>query len=118
MNSPVEARSLPFSERTPSNHYMAQPQPSDVGFGYVRHESVEMPDTDNNDYPSMPRTPGPLKSAMKTPGAAPKDFRSILSPTFKEDEVLEKQEAQTEKTQAQDLVSHAGALGLGMRTTS
>ena len=86
---------------------MAQPQPSDVGFGYVRHESVEMPDTDNNDYPSMPRTPGPLKSAMKTLGGAPKDFRSILSPTFKEDEILEKSEAQTEKIQAQDLVGYA-----------
>ncbi|KAK5132455.1 hypothetical protein LTR08_009066 [Meristemomyces frigidus] len=104
VNSPVEARKFPFSERTLSNHYMAQPQPSDVGFGYVnRVESVEMPDTDNNDYPSMPRTPGPLKSAMKTPGGAPRDFRNMLSPTFKEDEVLEKHEAQTEKTQAQDL---------------
>lgn len=109
VDSPVEARKLPFSTRTTTNHYMAQPQPSDVGFGYMgKHESVEMPDTDNNDYPSMPKSPlrtGGLKSAMKTPGAAPRDFGNILSPTFKEDETLEKQEAHTEKRQAQDLVS-------------
>jgi len=85
---------------------MAQPQVSDVGFGYMgKHESVEMPDTDNNDYPHMQSAPrGPLKSAMRTPGAPPRDFGNILSPTFKEEDMLEKQEALTEKTQAQDLV--------------
>ncbi|KAK5122485.1 hypothetical protein LTR85_004069 [Meristemomyces frigidus] len=105
VDSPVEPRKLPFADRTVTNHYMAQPQPSDVGFGYMKHESVEMPDTDNNDYPSMPTggMKSPLKSAMKTPGAAPRDFGNILSPTFKEDETLEKQEAHTEKRQAQDL---------------
>ena len=77
-----------------------------------------MPDTDNNDYPNMPRTPGLLKSAMKTPGGAPRDFHNILSPTFKEDEVLEKQEAQTEKTQAQDLVSHVQSTGQGVQAPS
>ncbi len=83
---------------------MAQPQPSDVGFGYVnRHESVEMPDTDDNDYPSVPKTP--LKSALKTPGAAPRDFHDFRSPTFREEEVLEKNEAATDIKQAADLVS-------------
>ncbi|KAK0893977.1 hypothetical protein LTR91_024704 [Friedmanniomyces endolithicus] len=81
---------------------MAQPQPSDVGFGYVnRHESVEMPDTDDNDYPSVPKTP--LKSALKTPGAAPRDFHDFRSPTFREEEVLEKNEAATDIKQAADL---------------
>lgn len=103
VNSPIDAKKLPFSEPR-TNHYMAQPQPSDVGFGYVnRHESVEMPDTDNNDYPSMPKSP--LKSAMKTPGAPPRDFRNLMSPTFREEDVLEKQEVHTEKQQAQDIVS-------------
>lgn len=109
VDSPVEAKKLPFSQKNPpSNHYMAQPQPSDVGFGYVnRHESVEMPDTDNNDYPSVPKTPlkSPLKSAMKTPGAPPRDLGNIMSPKFQEEEVLEKRELATERQQAKDLVS-------------
>lgn len=86
---------------------MAQPQVSDMGFGYVnKHESVEMPDTDNNDYPAMKHQPlkSPLKSAMKTPGAPPRDLGNILSPTFKEEDRLEKEEALTEKQQAADLV--------------
>ncbi|KAI6909257.1 hypothetical protein D0869_01842 [Hortaea werneckii] len=107
VDSPVEAKKLPFSQKNPpTNHYMAQPQPSDVGFGYMnRHESVEMPDTDNNDYPSMPKSPlkSPLKSAMKTPGAPPRDLGNIMSPKFREEEVLEKRELATEKQQAQDL---------------
>lgn len=89
---------------------MAQPQVSDVGFGYVqnKHESVEMPDTDNNDYPAM-KTPlkSAMKSAMKTPGAPPRDFGNMLSPTFKEEEQLEKDQAHTDKEQARDLVGHS-----------
>ena len=83
---------------------MAQPQPSDVGFGYVnRHESVEMPDTDNNDYPKTPLK-SPLKSAMKTPGAAPRGLgNAMFSPTFTHEEILEKQEKHTEKEQARDV---------------
>ena len=89
---------------------MAQPQPADVGFGYLRnhHESVEMPNTEPNGYePMTPKTPlkSPLKSAMKTPGAAPRDLgKAILSPVFQE-EYLEKREKHTEKQQAKDIVS-------------
>jgi hypothetical protein len=97
VHSPIEPR---------SNHFMAQPQVSDVGFGYVqnKHESVEMPDTDNNDYPAMKT---PLKSALKTPGAPPRDFgQAMLSPTFKEEQQLEKDQAHTDKEQARDLVNY------------
>lgn len=86
---------------------MAQPQVSDVGFGYVnKHESVEMPDTDYQP-PLTARTipKSPLKSAMKTPGAPPKDLNAILSPTFKEEQILEKTEKHTDKEQAKDIVS-------------
>ncbi|KAK3053188.1 hypothetical protein LTR09_005814 [Extremus antarcticus] len=88
----------------PSNHFMAQPQPSDVGFGYVnKHESVEMPDTENPDYPKSPLK-SPLKSAMKTPGAAPRDFGNVpFTPRFTQEEVLEKEDKFTEKQQAKDL---------------
>lgn len=118
VHSPIERTQQPFNEPvSTTNHYMAQPQPSDVGFGYVnrsRHESVEMPDTDNNEYPitttvlkAPPKGPlkSPLKSAMKTPGAPPRDFGAVLSPTFKEEQFLEKTEDYTEKIQAKDLVS-------------
>ena len=112
VDSPIEPKkgSSPFAD-PPTTHYMAQLQPSDVGFGYVnRHESVEMPDTDQNDYPTMtsktPKTPmrSPLKSAMKTPGAPPRELGAIFSPTFKEEEYLEKKEAHTDKEQARDMV--------------
>lgn len=86
---------------------MAQPQVSDLGFGYVnKHESVEMPDTDYQP-PLTARTipKSPLKSAMKTPGAPPKDLHAILSPTFKEEQILEKTEKHTDKEQAKDVVS-------------
>ena len=65
-----------------------------------------MPDTDYNPpltAKSIPKSP--LKSAMRTPGAPPKDLHAILSPTFREEHVLEKREAYTEKEQAKDLVS-------------
>ena len=94
---------------------MAQAQPGDVGFGYLRdhHESVEMPETDQNGYEvTTPRTPlkSPLKSAMKTPGAAPRDVgKAILSPAFQDpishEEYLEKREKHTDKQQARDVVS-------------
>lgn len=89
---------------------MAQPQPSDIGFGYVnKHESVEMPDTDQYEYPAMtPKTPlkSPLKSALKTPGAPPRDLgNAVFSPTFREEEIMEKMEKHTEKEQARDVVS-------------
>ncbi|KAK4560941.1 hypothetical protein LTR86_004896 [Recurvomyces mirabilis] len=104
VNSPIEPKKTPFSEST-SKYFMAQPQVSDVGFGYVnRHESVEMPDTDENPYPSMPKTPrSPLKSALKTPGHAPKDFGALRSATFREEEILDKHETHNDKRQAQDL---------------
>ena len=96
---------------TATNHYMAQPQPADVGFGYInKHDSVEMPETDTNNgyYPAQtPKSPmkSPLKSAMKTPGAAPKELNAVFSPTFKNEDLLEKQEKHTEKEQERDIVS-------------
>ncbi|KAF2861378.1 hypothetical protein K470DRAFT_245782 [Piedraia hortae CBS 480.64] len=76
---------------SPTNHYIAQPQ--DVG--HQNPQIVEMPDTTNTDYPR------PLKSALKTPGAPP--TRTLFSPTFNEEQLLEKEEKHTEKQQAHDL---------------
>jgi len=102
--SPVDGPRAPLDY--PTNHYRPQPQVSDVGLSYVA--SVEMEETDNRYLPPpTPRTPGgALKSAMKSPGAPPRTpgMASIMSPTFREEEKLERQEASTEKEQAKDLV--------------
>lgn len=45
----------------------------------------------------------PLKSAMKVPGTPARGFTNPLSPTFKEEHDLEKQEKKTDKQQAKDL---------------
>ncbi|KAF2707146.1 hypothetical protein K504DRAFT_383990 [Pleomassaria siparia CBS 279.74] len=113
--SPVDARS-PFADppapppapapATATNHYAPQPQVSDIGFGYV--QGVEMEETDNKKYlpPPTPMTPSYLKSALKSPGAPPRTpgvETTILSPTFREEQILEKHEESTEKEQAEDL---------------
>ncbi|KKY28085.1 hypothetical protein UCRPC4_g00665 [Phaeomoniella chlamydospora] len=62
------------------------PKPSDVGFGYI---------ADNSASP-------PLKSALKTPGTAGR-MLNPLSPTFREEQILEKEEEKTEAQNAKDL---------------
>lgn len=53
---------------------------------------------------NMPMTPAsPLKSAMRIPGTPGRRFDNPLSPTFREEQVLEKHEETTEKEQAKDL---------------
>ncbi|KAF2842781.1 hypothetical protein M501DRAFT_925605 [Patellaria atrata CBS 101060] len=117
VNSPIEpskAGRNPFLDPPTTNHYMPQPQPSDIGFGYLSDnrtsthatyptQGVEMEDDNRSLRPITPALRSPLKSAMKSPGAAPRNFENPLSPTFKEEQVLEKQEVDTEKEQAKDL---------------
>lgn len=111
--SPIEPSqaSNPFRD-PPTNHYKPQAQVSDVGFGYVGQRAsaltVEIEETDEKYLrPMTPKTPGMggLKSALKSPGAPPRNLEAMLSPTFREEQVLEKQEAITDKEQAKDLVS-------------
>jgi hypothetical protein len=74
---------------------MPQSQPSDIGFGYIQQ---------SNESVSMPMTPAsPLKSAMRIPGTPGRKFDNPLSPTFREEQILEKHEEMTEKEQAKDL---------------
>lgn len=78
------------------------PKPSDVGFGYISDNNpVEQHATlrPNTNGPASP----PLRSALKTPGTSTR-FLNPLSPTFREEAVLEKQESHTDKQQAKDLV--------------
>ncbi|RMZ75849.1 hypothetical protein DV737_g5096, partial [Chaetothyriales sp. CBS 132003] len=73
------------------------PKPSDVGFGYI---SDNQP---TEQYATMRTDNGPaLKSALKTPGTASR-LINPLSPTFREEIELEKQEEKTDEDQAKDL---------------
>lgn len=106
VNSPIgptAAGRSPFADPQ-TRHMMPQPQPSDVGFGYVsdnqpsKHASFAGVE--------IPLTPAsPLKSALKVPGTPGR--LNPLSPTFREEQVVEKQEVDTEKRNAADLVRHS-----------
>lgn len=105
VNSPIDPTATgrsPFADPRPRTTYlMPQPQPSDVGFGYVADNQASK----HSSYAGVevPLTPAsPLKSALKPPGT-PGRFMNPLSPTFKEEQVLEKQEESTDKQNAKDL---------------
>ncbi|KAI9663456.1 MAG: hypothetical protein M1831_002465 [Alyxoria varia] len=102
------------TDKRDSQYLRPQPQPADVGFGYV--------DGDRNSGSQigtaveMPMTPkSPLKSALRAPGTPARKIEqppnsaavmspgSVMSPTWKEEEDLEKQEKKTTKQQAKDL---------------
>ncbi|QSZ35349.1 hypothetical protein DSL72_008219 [Monilinia vaccinii-corymbosi] len=109
VHSPVDNQRSPFADppRTADSQaqdpktqaYMAESQPSDIGFGYISESQRQ-----SQGVPvEMPLTPSsPLKSAMKVPGT-PGRIVNPLSPTFREEQVLEKHEELTEKEQAKDL---------------
>ena len=73
-------------------------KPSDVGFGYIS-EPVEQHATVRANI-SGPLS-APLKSALKTPGTGK---LNPLSPTFREEQILEKEEEKNDVSQAKDLV--------------
>ncbi|KAI4152803.1 MAG: hypothetical protein LQ341_000638 [Variospora aurantia] len=104
VNSPIDPSTngrSPFADPPAhTTHLMPQPQPSDVGFRYVadnqpsKHSSfvgVEVPLTPAS----------PLKSALKPPGTPGR--LNPLSPTFREEQILEEHEEKAEKENARDL---------------
>lgn len=80
------------------------PKPSDVGFGYIADNEQPRTQFATVRSDTNPATGQPLKSALKTPGTASR-LLNPLSPTFREEVQLEKQEEKTDKEQAHDLVS-------------
>lgn len=107
VDSPIDggASKSPFAD--PPAKVNNQPSVSDLGFGYVadndasRHVTAPEP----AHVPGAPATPAsPLKSAMKAPGT-PARNANPLSPTFREEQILEKHEHKTEEENAKDLVS-------------
>lgn len=120
---------------TPVESCKPQLQAGDIGFGYINDRRsmaevphVEMPASEH-DIQALPVSPGPkspLKSAMKSPRIekpARLDLpmksptfqqplksplfqeEAILSPTWREEKLLEKRETRTSKRQQEDLVS-------------
>lgn len=99
VHSPTEARGAsesPFVD--PPSGSQSQPDVSDVGFGYVAAS-----DPAQHAVHQLPPA-SPLKSALKVPGT-PGRTLNPLSPTFREEFFVEKQEWVTEKENAKDLVS-------------
>ena len=107
VNSPIDpsgAGRNPFSDPPTTRHLMPQAQPSDVGFGYMADNQASK----HNSYAGveMPVTPNsPLKSALKPPGTPGR--LNPLSPTFREEQILEEKEDHTEKQNAKDLVRNS-----------
>lgn len=106
VHSPIEQNEnsrSPFADPPRVQSYMAQSQPSDIGFGYI---SQNDPSRHSQGVPvEIPQTPAsPLKSAMRIPGTPGRRIDNPLSPTFREEQILEKHEELTEKEQAKDLV--------------
>lgn len=91
IHSPVESTGNGFGDR----NVVPQSQPGDIGFGYI---------SNNRESAAVPMSPrSPLKSAMKAPGTPGRGLNP-LSPTFREEQILEKREESTEKEQVKDLV--------------
>ncbi|KAL8419828.1 hypothetical protein RB594_002841 [Gaeumannomyces avenae] len=92
IHSPIEdTGKKPFDDE---KAYRAQAQPSDMGFGYIN----------NSEVTAVPMTPmSPLKSAMRAPGMPARKIDNPLSPTFREEQILERREASTDVMQAKDL---------------
>ncbi|OLN88656.1 hypothetical protein CCHL11_01734 [Colletotrichum chlorophyti] len=95
VHSPVEGTRSPFAD--PVRSEVPQSQPGDIGFGYINSNS-------HRESVAVPMTPkSPLKSAMRVPGTPARKIENPLSPTFREEDILDKREAATDKEQARDL---------------
>ena len=107
--SPIEPSSRgPFAV-DPKNSAMtgsessgtAAPDVSDVGFGYVVDNRASRHPQDAALRSNPPNSP--LKSALKSPGT-PGTKNNPLSPTFREEQILEIREKETEEENAKDVV--------------
>ncbi|KZF26867.1 hypothetical protein L228DRAFT_19846 [Xylona heveae TC161] len=114
VHSPIEMSKMsesPFADPRPGSKESSDATgPSAVGFGYLSEADAHRHDT----VPTMPQEgevttrylnapASPLKSALKSPGTPGRRLENPLSPTFREEQILEKQEERTEKQNARDL---------------
>ncbi|KAG5291305.1 MARVEL domain-containing protein [Histoplasma capsulatum G186AR] len=91
----------PFADPPSMSQTNQQTQVSDLGFGYMADNQpdhvTEQPQTAAGRNPPN----SPLKSALKSPGAPARSV--LLSPTFREEQILEHHERDTEKANAKDV---------------
>ena len=104
VNSPIDPSQAksPFADPpvTPGQ----APQPSDVGFGYIAETSTSRHASQVEAPPLSAALRSPLKSALKTPGTPRRNFENVLSPTFREEQILDKYEEKSTVHNAKDLV--------------
>lgn len=99
VHSPIESSSRsPFADPP-----QRQGGVGDVGFGYVAANDPAQHAEDSRP-PMTPALASPLRSGLKVPNTA--KSLNPLSPTFREEYMLEKQEKEAEKENARDLVRH------------
>lgn len=98
VHSPIESSSRsPFADPPQKQHGGV----GDVGFGYVAANHPAQYAEDSRP-PMTPALASPLRSGLKVPNTA--KSLNPLSPTFREEYMLEKQEKVAEKENARDLV--------------
>lgn len=104
VHSPVDGES-PFADPpSDSEKASSRGQPGDVGFGYIGAGTTTTTIKGGTREITVSMAPkSPLKSALKVPGTPGRTMMNPLSPTFREEDRLEKQEARTDKEQARDL---------------
>ena len=91
----------PIANMSTENTTTQKATVSDVGFGYINNN--DEPVAQEATFRSNLNGPAsPLKSALKVPGT-PGRHLNPLSPTFREEQVVEKQELSTDEAQARDL---------------
>ncbi|KAI1177580.1 hypothetical protein F4777DRAFT_541508 [Nemania sp. FL0916] len=98
VHSPIEPQMRnPFSSSRDETAQVMHAQPADVGFGYINDDT-------RTQTVNMPMTPkSPLKSAMRMPGTPARRLENPLSPTFREEDILEAREQDTEAAQKKDV---------------
>ncbi|EEH44867.2 uncharacterized protein PADG_01156 [Paracoccidioides brasiliensis Pb18] len=92
----------PFADPPSMSKTSQHAQVSDLGFGYMAENKPDRNEDQSQTGTTRLNPPNsPLKSAMKSPGAAGRSL--MLSPTFREEQILEHHEKDTEKANAKDL---------------
>lgn len=105
VHSPVDGES-PFADPASDSEKgsLKRGQPGDVGFGYIGAGATTTTIKGGREITVSMAPKSPLKSAMRVPGTPGRGMMNPLSPTFQEEDRLEKQQEKTDKEQARDLV--------------
>ncbi|OJD11232.1 hypothetical protein AJ78_07959 [Emergomyces pasteurianus Ep9510] len=101
-HSPVDPPGQsPFADPPTMSQTNEQTQVSDLGFGYMADNQPGQSEQSQTAAGRLNPPNSPLKSALKSPGAPGRSV--LLSPTFREEQILEHHEKDTEKANAKDI---------------